>query len=344
MSTINTALSELADKAGHQQGQVERANISPIEPVRILPWIVGSVTLSLALGGWAVSSQAPVGEVRPVEVEAFPLHKQASPEEYTTSLDTTTEAQLAEREWSMREQPNPLPASVPKSTPLDRSAAPLLQPVPADVSVSRGEIVVEHVELTPQQLADKAQIRGQKALDSNNLKHALDHYHQALRYTPDSTPVRQTLSALYYGKGEVRKAVDMLSKGVQRNKENVELRLSLARLLVKEQQKEAALTALVFEPKKASVDYFSLRAILAQQTRQDALALDSYQSLVALEPESGRWWLGLGIQQERALNLPKAEKAYQQALLKLGLSSQSQQFIRDRLALIRRLEEPLIAN
>ena len=60
---------------------------------------------------------------------------------------------------------------------------------------------------------------------------------------------------------------------------------------------------------------------------------------VQLEPQNGRWWLGLGIQQERAFELDNAQKSYQQALNKVGLSSQSQQFIRDRLALLGRLKE-----
>ncbi|WP_408647281.1 hypothetical protein [Vibrio taketomensis] len=63
-----------------------------------------------------------------------------------------------------------------------------------------------------------------------------------------------------------------------------------------------------------------------------------------LDADNGRWWLGLGIQLERALQLQPAEQAYQQALTKVGLSSQSHQFIRDRIALLSRLEEQSHAN
>ena len=98
------------------------------------------------------------------------------------------------------------------------------------------------------------------------------------------------LSALYYGKG-CEKAVEILNKGIHIDKESAVLRLSLAKLLIKENQNDAALTALVHVPANASVDYISLRAALAQESNHDDIALNSYQSLVSLDliPAAGGW-------------------------------------------------------
>ncbi|HAS62974.1 MAG TPA: MSHA biogenesis protein MshN [Vibrio sp.] len=205
-------------------------------------------------------------------------------------------------------------------------------------------MIVEQVELTPTQLADKAQSRAKKALDANDLASAINYYNDALRYTPRDSQVRQKLVALYYGKGEVRKAVDLLQKGIALSQDDMGLRIALTKLLLKEKQNTAALTPLVYLPSNPTVEYLSLRAVLAQKSAQDEMAQESYQKLVQLEPDNGRWWLGLGIQLERGFKLTQAAKVYQQALNKVGLSSQSQQFIRDRLALLSRLEEQTNAN
>ena len=226
-------------------------------------------------------------------------------------------------------------AQVASQSKAESNAAPL-----AKNSEMNSVVMVEQVELTPKQLAEKAQQRAEKALDANNLKEALTAYNEVLRYTPNDENARKKLSALYYGKGETRKSVELLQKGIALNSDDTVLRIALAKLLIKEEQNRAALTVLSPLPEQAPVDYLSLRAALAQKLKLNPLALESYQYLVELEPDSGRWWLGLAIQQERAFELDSAKQAYLQAQMKLGLSSQSQQFIRDRLALIDSLNAP----
>lgn len=344
MSAINNALSELASKHSHKPEQVVKAQVKPVKQLKVLPWVIGSFGLSLAVGGWALSLQSPELPQQSVSVIvaestiqiASPTSKPSessgviyNPQSRTVNKPTKPAPNIEEEAQDHLPQPLPIAVASVSQKP---------------TQVAQGEVVIQQIELSPAQLAEKAETRAKKALDDNNLKEALGHYQEALRYAPNSVKIRQKLSALYYGKGEARKAVDILRKGIQLDKDNTALRMSLAKLLMKEKQNEAALTALVHLPQQVPVEYLSLRAALAQKSKQDEIALSSYQNLVSMEPDSGRWWLGLGIQQERALNLPEAEKAYQQALTKLGLSSQSQQFIRDRLSLISRLEEQPDAN
>ena len=347
MSVINNALSELAKGHSQQSEPVVKAHIQPIKQRKVFPWVVGSFTLSLAVGGWTLSAQSPLEKEQvsrsetPSPMPEKVLSPTSKPSVSTDTIYTADSTNLILKKNALLQiEYNSLQGShSPERIRLLRLQKPI-QHTPAQ----SGEMVIHQVELTPVQLAEKAQQRASKALDNNNLEQALDEYQLSLRYEPSNIEVRKKLSALYYGKGDVRKAVEILNKGIQIDKESAVLRLSLAKLLIKENQNDAALTALVHVPTNASVDYISLRAALAQKSNHDDIALNSYQSLVSLDPDSGRWWLGLGIQQERALDLPSAEEAYQQALSKLGLSSQSQQFIRDRLALIRKLEERPDAN
>ncbi|GLT17110.1 MSHA biogenesis protein MshN [Vibrio zhanjiangensis] len=345
MSAINNALSELAKSRSHQQPEsVVKAHVKPIKQRRVFPWVMGSFALSLAVGGWTLSVQSPLATQQsstPKVKTPLPIETLSPTAKSSVSADTIYVAQSA---GSVQKKQDSIALGKETKTPSSALQPSKIQPQKS-VKYSnlngsqKGEMVIQQVELSPSQLSEKAQHRANKALENNNIDQALDEYQQALRYEPNNIEVRKKLSALYYGKGDVRKAVEILNKGIQIDKESSVLRLALAKLLIKEKQNDAALTALVYVPQQASVDYISLRAALAQKANHDEIALNSYQSLVSLEPDSGRWWLGLGIQQERALDLSSAEEAYQQALTKLGLSSQSQQFIRDRLALIRHLED-----
>ncbi|WP_038175295.1 tetratricopeptide repeat protein [Vibrio pacinii] len=356
MSAINRALADLSTKSASTDSVLVKAEVKPVKSTRIVAWVVASFTTSLAVGGWAISQQvpsAPLYHFEPVEAlataDVSPTSKTSvvSSPMYLASNDPLAASQSSQTESAPIKavQSHSQSAPIAKTQPqvVESSVNHTLVSASTNKVVAsqaqQGQVVIEHVALTPQQLADKASERAKKALDSNNLSQALDAYNQALRYTPNDSDIRQRLAALYYGKGEVRKAAETLQKGIALDSDNIDLRLALAKMLLKEQQNPAALTVLSALPEHASIEYLSLRAALAQKQKQDQLALESYSQLVEREPQSGRWWLGLAIQQERAFDLAAAKSSYRQALTKLGISSQSQQFIRDRLALIGRLEE-----
>jgi len=348
MSAINDALAKLAKESTSSSVSITKANITPVKQRSVIPWVVGSFGLSLAVGGWAVSQQAPtITDFDTLEPASQHLEIASPTQKVTPNLpsiykatneDSQPQPVVSGEQQRVNQQPlystQVKPVSLAQNQPTNKQV----------VTAPAGQVVIEHVELTPQQLSEKAQQRAKKALDSNNLSQALSQYNEALMYTPADVQVRKRLAALYYGKGEVRKAAEILQKGIALNSDDTELRLSLAKMLMKEQQNSVALTVLSALPKSASVEYLALRAALAQKEKQDDLALQSYQQLVTIEPSSARWWLGLAIQQERAFDLTAAKRSYNEALTKLGLSGQSQQFIRDRLTLIRHLEESSSEN
>ncbi|WP_428775069.1 tetratricopeptide repeat protein [Vibrio sp.] len=302
---------------------------------------------------------APTAKLAKGSDTFYPKH--ATPVAEQTAMPLTVEtvptadvSPVAKQVAKANPEPKAEPVAATKQTQLSNalqlaavntrqtSSATETQAVSSNAEISN--IRIEQVELTPKQLADNAEQRAKKALDANNLAEAIGQYHEALRYTPGNERVRQQLAALYYGKGETRRAVDLLQKGIRINSSGETLRLALAKLLVKEKQPEAALSPLASLSDQPSEQYLSLRAALAQQVNQDAIALESYQMLVKMNPDNGRWWLGLAIQQERELELDKAQQSYQQALNSVGVSTNSQQFIRDRLAVLAQLQEASGAN
>ncbi|HDU8579026.1 MSHA biogenesis protein MshN [Vibrio antiquarius] len=361
MSAINKALSELAEKTS--PSELTRADIPNVSRSKPWLWLVAGFSLSLAVGGWAVSrGPIPSGELSSAQTETMPLSSvNASSITSSESTHSPTSKMTPETAHVVYTKPVTQPAAQQLHMPeTDRFApraevnavsedAVLLAQVatmPNDeqfnhvtrTTADNSSMRIEQVELTHRQLSLKAVSRAEKALDANDMQTALSAYAEALRYEPMNADTRQKLSALYFGKGDTRKAYEIIQEGINLDTNNQVLRLALSKLLVKANQPEAALSPLVHLPPMPSRDYLAMRAALAQKHKQNDIALESYQLLTQREPENARWWLGLAIQQERALTFTAAINSYNQALGKVGISNQSQAFIRDRLSILKQLE------
>ncbi|MCX2757406.1 MSHA biogenesis protein MshN [Vibrio sp. Sgm 22] len=388
MSVINNALSELAKKKSATS--IEAAVVPKVKTRSPLVWVVAGFTLSLAMGGWAIS-QGPVIEQSIVEqsISTRDLQVQVSVVDDSNSIQETAQpissptkklvtldsANLSTKNTVMVKSVQAKPdvsesvvVSAPKeTTPAKPLSAPktikaeIPQPIyvasvakkdPTPISnepVAPGGsensgMLIEQVELTSDQLSVNAQGRAQKALDANDLTGALKGYTEALRYAPRNEDVRQKLAILYFGKGDTRKAYELYQSGIKLNTNSEKLRLGLSKLLVKANQAEAALSPLVHLPPNPTKDYLAMRAALSQKSQQEEIALESYKNLVDVDSDNARWWLGLAIQQERQLDFSAAKASYQGALTRVGISSQSQSFVRDRLKILNALEESGDAN
>ncbi|HFF5013070.1 TPA: tetratricopeptide repeat protein [Vibrio cholerae O1] len=383
MSVVNEALAKSAQRSHSRLSNIEWIDVAKPKARPAWLWVMLGFGVSLAVGGWSISLQsvdtipssaevvrpevpsptqkttqqsialyqAPVNSEALVKNETL-VQKETLPKNETSVKNAvlakvegspTSLKQTANRQREQTALGSELNAE-PVLNLVDNSEPSFFEEEVSSLPSSSPVMIVEQVSLTPEQLAQKALQRAQKAMESNELQTAVSAYTEALRYTPHDEMARQKLAALYYGKGDGRKAFDLMQAGIERNPDGEVLRLALAKLLVKEKQEASALVPLAYLPSQPSIEYLSLRAALAQKTKQDEIARESYQQLTEKDPNNGRWWLGLAIQQERALQWPAAQHAYQQALNKVGLSSQSQAFIHQRLQLLASLEETQSAN
>ncbi|SBT12960.1 tetratricopeptide repeat protein [Vibrio celticus] len=383
MSVINNALSELAKKKSATS--IEAAVVPKVKTRSPLVWVVAGFTLSLAMGGWAISQGPAVDSsisTRDVQVSAVdstegepktvvtplvssPTKKLVTLDSANLSADNTTIVKSTQTQSAKSDSvvastqvvTKPQATSKSQNVPKAEVAKPIYvasvakkdsKPLPNDSKASgdseNSGIMIEQVELTSEQLSVNAQGRAQKALDANDLAGALKGYNEALRYAPRNEDVRQKLAILYFGKGDTRKAYELYQSGIKLNNNSEKLRLGLSKLLVKADQSEAALSPLIHLPPNPTQDYLAMRAALSQKSQQEEIALESYQKLVEVDSDNARWWLGLAIQQERQLDFTAAKQSYQGALVRVGISSQSQSFVRDRLKIINALEESSDAN
>ncbi|NAZ45578.1 MSHA biogenesis protein MshN [Vibrio toranzoniae] len=390
MSVINNALSELAKKKSTTS--IEAAVVPKVRSRSPLVWIAAGFTLSLAMGGWAISQGPSVDRSistrdsqiqvalsdSSVDVQNTATQAILSPTKKLVTLDLvnhsvekaatvnsvqtkavsfdvadtaqTTQHQTLQRQTALK----PLNASktnkpaIPKpvyvASVTKNNSTPISSEAEGSDSAENSGMLIEQVNLTHEQLSKNAQGRAQKALDASDLTGALKGYAEALRYTPQNEDVRQKLAILYFGKGDTRKAYELFQSGIKLNTNSEKLRLGLSKLLVKANQAEAALSPLVHLPPNPTQDYLAMRAALSQKSQQEEIALESYQKLVEIDSDNARWWLGLAIQQERQLDLTAAKQSYQGALTRVGISSQSQSFVRDRLNILTVLEENGDAN
>ncbi|MEX3074320.1 tetratricopeptide repeat protein [Vibrio alginolyticus] len=390
LSAINKALSEISEKTS--PSELTRADIPQVSRSKPWVWLVVGFSLSLAVGGWAVSrgpvpageiaqyqpsvirqaegtandtaaylpisdsptSSSPTSKVTPENnhpVYSKPLGRQSVAEvteahslEETVGLKTVASETVSLKTVSSKVSAPQVDDFQPRKQLQVVTETPVLVAQVATASstklrpVSESSMSIEHVELTHRQLAVKALGRAEKAMDANDMQTALSAYSEALRYEPTNADTRQKLAALYFGKGDTRKAYEIVQEGINLDTDSQVLRLALSKLLVKANQPEAALSPLVHLPPLPGKDYLAMRAALAQKQKQNEIALESYQLLTQRDPENARWWLGLGIQQERALQFTAAINSYQKALGKVGISNQSQAFIRDRLTILKQLE------
>ena len=385
MSVINNALSELAKKKSTTS--IEAAVVPKVRSRSPLVWIAAGFTLSLAMGGWAISqgpsvdrsistrdsqiqvalsdssvdvqntaTQAilsPTKKLVTLDLVNHSVEKAATVNSVQTkavSFDVADTAQTTQHKTLQRQTAlKPLNASktnkpaIPKpvyvASVTKNNSTPISSEAEGSDSAENSGMLIEQVNLTHEQLSKNAQGRAQKALDANDLTGALKGYAEALRYTPQNEDVRQKLAILYFGKGDTRKAYELFQSGIKLNTNSEKLRLGLSKLLVKANQAEAALSPLVHLPPNPTQDYLAMRAALSQKSQQEEIALESYQKLVEIDSDNARWWLGLAIQQERQLDLTAAKQSYQGALTRVGISSQSQSFVRDRLNILTVLEE-----
>jgi MSHA biogenesis protein MshN len=361
MSAINQALSDL-DKPPQSDDMKQpliKAEVKEVRRTGKISALLSAAILSLLLGGWAVSStlkQPKEAQITPLKgdteiasiasqsvelvenepsTKPSPTHRQVNSEieiydKPDLMLNKQTEIDKKEgitQRDSIAVKPTVVePISIAAVESTKKRAIPTVM---VEESMS-----VQQVELTPSELARKAVTRAEKALEANDSVAAIKAYNEALGYVPSDERSRMKMSALLYGKKQLQESVKVLQQGIKRDNDSIKLRYALAQLLVKEKQPEAALSVLEYVPLHVTIEYIALRGALAQQIKHSDLAIESYRMLVEKEPENGRWWLGLAITLERNGELSQALDAYQKSMLNAGLSSSSQAFARDRVAIL----------
>ena len=171
------------------------------------------------------------------------------------------------------------------------------------------------------------------AMQQENVSLAIRIYRQILQIDQTAHDTRKKLSVLHYSNGENEDAIVLLTEGIQLAPERTDFRLMLARLFYRDKQLKKAFQALEgIEPEvQQHIDYYGLKATLAQEQQLNAQASHLYGRLVVFEPNRAQWWLGLAISLDRLGQRDGALKAYENAAELRQLSASADDFIRQRI-------------
>ncbi|MGB0892858.1 MAG: tetratricopeptide repeat protein [Parashewanella sp.] len=224
-------------------------------------------------------------------------------------------------------------------TPAEKSAPtvtqkPIQEPSKIVNAQPKPTLEIKEVKLTPAQLADKFFKQAQQARVQGQLQTAQSAYEKALNSEPAMHEARRQLAAIYFGRNQNNAAIKLLKQGWQLFPQQSEFALLLAKVYYRTQQADQALTTLSSIPNTdANVAEKWLQiATISQQQQLFPQAANAYQQLTKLEPEQGRWWLGLAYNLDSNGQYLKAKTAYTQALQSRRLSPASRNYIQRRLA------------
>lgn len=201
---------------------------------------------------------------------------------------------------------------------------------------TKPELHIEEEHLDPAQLATIARRNYQAAMAKEDRDGAKDALRDVLAQDPLDVSSRKKLAGMYYGENQLQPALQILDQGVQLTPMNPDLRLYAARISLAMNNKTQALRYLTdISPSVApNIDFYAMRAALAQQTGQTLEATTAYRALMQAQPYVGRWALGLGITKEMDHQSRLAADAYRRALLDSQLPAAARQFAHQRLQLL----------
>ncbi|PKG85253.1 MSHA biogenesis protein MshN [Colwellia sp. 75C3] len=198
----------------------------------------------------------------------------------------------------------------------------------------KNKMSVSRRQLSADELADQKLALAEKALAAKQINKAEKLLEEVVIIKPSDSQTRKKLAALWFGRQAYQDAVNLLSQGIALNGKDSSLRQMKARIHLKQGQVTAALNSLKPLAQLKDEQYQIMLANTAQQAQQNNVAVEAYKVLIAMQPDIGRWYLGLAVLHDKSSQFTLASVAYNQALTKNDLSVASVNFVEQRIQAI----------
>jgi len=220
-----------------------------------------------------------------------------------------------------------------------RISAAKNQPIPIDritkpsttQNSESSKMSISRRQLTSKELVEQKLAKAEQSININEIAKAERLFEDILIIDPDHKQARKKLAALWFGRKSYQQAVNLLSQGISRDKQDGELRLMQARIHLKQGQPESAYNTLKPLVSFEQEEYQVMLANVAQQIEQYPSAINAYKVLIKMQPYSGRWHLGLAIVYDKSSQFSLAVNEYAIALTKTDLSASSAKFAQQRM-------------
>ncbi len=181
----------------------------------------------------------------------------------------------------------------------------------SDVFQKNGSIVTLRTDLS---LNDQYQKALQLSTAGRN-RDAMKALTSILIANPEYAPARESLALLLIAQGNMVQASQVIQIGLRQRPFYPAYIQLKARILVDEGKINKALYLLQMAPPllTANPDYHAFIAALYQRQGHSLLAEKLYEQLLAVQPNNGKWWMGLGIALENMGKPTLAMEAYVKA-------------------------------
>lgn len=165
------------------------------------------------------------------------------------------------------------------------------------------------------EMADGEYRKAMQAVKRGDNTAAYPLFQRALELDPGLAKARQGLLSVLVGGRQWAEARQVAQNGLALDPTQTGWATILARLQFEQGDAAAAIETLARHAAHASgdADYQGLHAYLLQKQQRPAEAVQRFQAALALRPNEGRWWFGLGLALEAAGHGGEAKEAYAKA-------------------------------
>jgi MSHA biogenesis protein MshN len=354
MSLINKMLQDLDARGGGSDVALEQQELKAVpaaERDRRPLMLAGAAVavIALAAGGWygwqywqgRSAPPAPVPKVIDNRIPDRPRLQE--PPAAAADLSASSPARAA-----AKAEPESVAAAAP-AKPGHRvpaaghaaeyaDAAPVRPRKPASTAAAAPAASASGAvtELTPKQVAENTYRRALSSLQEGRVSTALADLDRAVEIDPRNDAARQTYISLLLENKRTDDAIRQLRLALGIDPRQPGLAMVLARLQL-EKGGPALQTLMNTLPYAGnSADYQGFVAGVLQREQRHAEAAQHYREALKLSPQSGVWWMGLGISLQAEQHLPEAREAYSRARAASGLTPELQAFVDRKLEQLSR--------
>jgi len=368
MSLINQMLQDLdkrsADGAGSAAKLEHIRAVPALDKNRGLGWVVLAM-LSVVVGGlvwfWlrpttsAVPVSPPVEQARPQimkpepSLSLAPLEMQrnvaapSAPSEHMDLPTPETHPANHPKPAVVKNLPEPRPKpklieTAPVSVPDKETETPVKPPVLAASNSTPSNVNKQMKELTPQQRAENEYRKSTALMQQGRVSESIAGLEQTIQIDPAHASARQTLVGLLIESKRQDEAIRKLQDGLSLDSSQVGMAMVLARLQVEKGDLHGGTETLQRSLPHAAerADYRAFLAALLQREGRNKEAIEQYLIALRKSPQSGVWWMGLGISLQAENRVADALESFNRAKATNSLTPELQAFVEQKIKQLQR--------
>lgn len=201
----------------------------------------------------------------------------------------------------------------------------------------RGTLCIQVENLPAGKKAELSAKSGDRKVITGELGGAEEDFQDALAAKPRDSAVRMKLASLYFGRGDLGAADDLLSKGIALDTSDWRLRGMQAKVRSAAGNRAGALKSLTgFSPEatKETLPYYELESELADEVGDCDSAAAAYRKLWKIAPAETRYGAGLAIAYDRCSQKQAAINTYRKVLKDRKLDPNVRDFAERRLRVL----------